>query len=152
VSTPVYQLVVFHPEAGVNAVLGDVLELELPGTVPDRIAVAALEVSSERLSDIMRMTRKGRVFDRTGLRALLDEARIKCGWFFFGAPGAIGEPVEPVDVPRLLERSAFVVDILEGGILCARTIHAEVTRALRDVIVGSQDMDPCELQELRLMY
>jgi hypothetical protein len=150
--TPVYQLDVVDPEAGVDAVLADLLALELPGDLPDRIAVAALDVSSERLSDIARMTRKGCVFDRTGFRDLLEHATVTGGWFFFGATGEVGDAVEPVDVPRLLERSAFVADVLDGRFLCVRTVRREVADALRTVIVGATVMEPCELEEVRLMY
>src|SRR5688572_18440993 len=91
VNTPVYQFDVVDPQGGVDAVLADLLTLELPSGVPDRIAVAALDVSSERLSDISRMTRKGRVFDRAGFRELLEHATVGGGWFFFGAAGEIGD-------------------------------------------------------------
>jgi hypothetical protein len=96
---PVYQFVVAYPEAGVDAVLADLLGLELPHSTTDTIAVAGLEVSSERASDIARMTRKGRVFNRAELSDILKFSAVRYGWFFFGAPLAKGGPVGPVDVP-----------------------------------------------------
>jgi hypothetical protein len=151
-STQVYQFFVDYPEAGIDAVLADLVALELPPGTPDRIAVAGLEVSSERASDIGRMTRKGRVFDHAELREILEHSTVGYGWFFFGAPLEKGEPVEPVDVPRLLERSAFVADVLEGNFIGARTIHPDIADTLRGVIVGAKEMDVCELEAMRLMY
>lgn len=150
--TPVYQLDLVDPPSGVDAVLADLLNLELPGYAFDRIAVAALDVSSERISDVTWMTSNGRVFDRAGFRELLEHSTVGGGWFFFGAPGQIGEPVEPVDVPGLLERSAFAIDILDGRFLCARTVRREVSKALGEVIVGAREIEPCELEDVRLMY
>ena len=151
-NTPVYQIVVAYPDAGVDAVLADLLALELPPGTPDTIAVAGLEVSSGRASDVGRTTRKGRVFDHAELREVLEHSAVVYGWFFFGAPLAKGGPVEPVNVPRLLERSAFVADVLEGNFIGVRTIRPEIAAALREVIVGAEDVEPCELEEVRLMY
>ena len=150
-SAQVYQLVVPYPEAGVDAVLADLVGFELPPGTPDRIAVAGLQVSSE-VSDIGRMTRKGRVFDRDELRCVLENSRVKYGWFFFGVPLEKGEPVEPVDVPRLLEQSAFVADVLEGNFIGARTVHADIADALRGVIIGAEEMEPCDVEAVQLMY
>ena len=47
-NTPVYQLDLIDPTSRVTAVLCDLLRLELPR---DAIAVAGLEVNSERLSE-----------------------------------------------------------------------------------------------------
>jgi hypothetical protein len=152
VNKPVYQLVVAYPEAGINAVLADLLAVELPPGMPERIAVAGLRVASERASDIGRMTRRGRVFDHAELRAVLEHSAVRDGWFFFGAPLAKGEPVEPVDVPQLLERSAFVADVMEGNWVGARTVRPDVADALRGVIVGAREVEACELEAVRLMY
>lgn len=97
------------------------------------------------------MTRNGRVFDRAGLSKVLEDAAVSYGWFFFGTPLEKGEPVEPVDVPRLLERSAFVADVLEGNLIGARTVRSDIADALRGVMVGAEE-DVCELEVVRLMY
>jgi hypothetical protein len=149
---PVHQLHIANPVAGIDAVLADLVSLDFSGGIPDRIAVAALDVSSERLSDIRRMTGNGRVFDRAGLREILENSAVRSGWFFFGAPGAVGEPVEPIDVPRLLEQSAFVIDVLDGRFLCARSVHQGIAATLRAAIVGAEEIEPRELEDVRLMY
>ena len=150
--TPTYQLWAPYPEAGVNAVLADLLVLELPAGTPDTVAVAGLEVVSWRAADIERMTRGGRVFDRAELREVLEGAGVTYGWFFFGAPLARGEAVEPVDVPRLLGRSAFVADVLEGNFIGARTVRPDVFSTLREVIIGAKELEPCDLDAVQLMY
>jgi hypothetical protein len=105
-----------------------------------------------RHTNLCRMMRNGRVFDRSELRAVLEESTVCYGWFFFGPPLARGESVEPVNVPRLLERSAFVVDVLEGNMLGVRTIHRGLADELRSVIVGVVEVEPCELEAVQLMY
>jgi hypothetical protein len=149
--TSVYHFFAAYPEAGVDAVLADLLAMDLPPGTPDRIAVAGLTVSSERASDIGRMTRRGRVFDRAELREVLEHSAVDGGWFFFGAPLAKGEPVEPVNVPQLLGLSAFVADVLEGDFIGARTVRPEIADLLRGVMAGAEEA-MCELEAVRLMY
>jgi hypothetical protein len=152
VKTPVHQLIVVNPDCGVTAVLYDLLHMELPTGFPDTVAVPWMEVASDRSSDIKRMLRKGRVFSRQEFVDLLEGAYVGGGWFFFGAPGAIGDPVLLASVLEMLGRSAFVVDILEGNWLHVRTIIPSVAEAARAVIVGVQEIGCCELDEVGLTY
>ena len=151
VTTPVHGLFLPERHGGATELLLRLLTLELP-TAPTNVAVARLRISSERFSDIRRMTRKGRVFSAGEIRELLAEAKVNDGWFFFDAPGAVGEPVEPVDVPLFLGRSAFVVDVLEAWAGSARTVHLSVFRSLREGLPEGQEMDPVKLSQVRLCY
>ena len=136
----------------VNGILYDLLHMEFPVGFPDTVAVAWMELASERSSDIGRMVRRGRVFSRQELVDLLEGAYVGNGWFFFGAPGSIGDPVRPVSVPEMLSCSAFAVDVLEGNWLHVRTIIPAVAEAARTVIVGVQEIERCELDDVRLTY
>jgi hypothetical protein len=147
----VYQLYVVEPEGGIDGVFYDLLEMKLPSQFADAIAVAGATISSER-SNVRRMFRKGRVVTRAELRSLLGEAAVSDGWYFVGAPGRVGDPVEPVDVPELLRASAFVVDILDRRFLALRTVIPAVLEEAREVVVGAHEIEPCNLEQVRLLY
>jgi hypothetical protein len=141
---------VVEPESGVTAILSDLLRTKLPLSFRKAVAVVGLNISSDRASDINRLVRNGRVLSQHDLEEVLHDAAVVDGWFFVGVPGQVGDAVDPPNVPELLSRSAFVVDILEGRFLFVRTINPAIAQAARDVVIGAQEIEQCELQDVRL--
>ena len=150
--SPVYELFVFDPVAGVTAVLSDLLKVELPPSFPDAVSVVLLELAGERASDIHRLVDNGRVFSRDELGHLLTGAAVGSGWFFVGAPARLGDTVPAVDIPAMLRQSAFVVDVLEGRVLGVHTVSESLADAARQVIVDGGEVSRRELHEVRLLY
>jgi hypothetical protein len=52
----------------------------------------------------------------------------------------------------MLARAAFAVDVLEGNLIRARTVHPHLAEVLRSVMVGANELPTCELDAVRLMY
>lgn len=150
-TTPVHRLVVYDPDAGVDAVLSDLLRMELPAEFPDAIAAVGVEHSGNS-DDVRRLLRNGRVLSRDQLATLLSQVSFSYGWFFFGVRRGVGEPVPPVNVPALLSVSAFVVDIMEGRWLGIATLLPAVAQAAGEIILRPMVLDPIDLSELKLMY
>ncbi len=150
--TPVFQFVVYNPESGVDAVLFDLLRMDLPAAFLRQVAVAGLHAVSDNVEGIRRLAKGGRIVAHAELQSVLEGSVITRGWFFVGAHGTLGENVEPVDVPRVLSNSAFVVDILDGRFVYIRTVVRSMAEAIQKVVLGIKEIDQCDLEGVRLTY